>query len=64
MGLVRVPEQPGVIALGEGGHPPVAVVGLELVLELAAHPVGFVQEQRHVRIVPGQVLDRSATCRA
>ena len=53
MRLVRVPGEAGVVALGQRGHPPVAVVRLELVLEGAPHPVGLVQEEGHCAIVSG-----------
>ena len=53
MRLVRVPGESGVVVLGQGRHPPVAVVRLELVLEGAAHPVGLVQEEGHAAIVSG-----------
>ena len=42
---VEVPEQPGVVALGQRGHPTLAERGLELVLVVAGDVVGLVEEE-------------------
>jgi hypothetical protein len=45
VGVVGIPEQPGLVGCGEGGHPPVAEGRLECVFSAATHAVYLVDEQ-------------------
>jgi hypothetical protein len=60
--LLGVPDQAGVVVLGERGHPAVPVVRLEPVLERTPDPVGLVHEERHRAIVSGEG-DAGVSCR-
>src|SRR5690242_10623661 len=64
MRLVCVPEQPGIVAVrtvAQRGHPPVAVVRLELVLTQATNAVNLVQEERHGRCVYSAAARRTSS---
>ena len=45
MRMVGVPQQPGVVAVAEHGHPALSERGLEVVFGAAAHLVHLVHEQ-------------------